>query len=172
MFETVERRGVEGIHVLADDTIKFTSRWAKEGYKDELRRVRFYSSEKNELLDFVSNNFELDAATIALLYKYRWQIEFFFKWVKQHLRITAFYGTSANAVMIQIYTAFIAFCVIALVADAFKYEGSLYDFSNMISVSLTEKAYLRDLIERSYLEVKEIPEDGQLSLFNLDKMLI
>ena len=62
------------------------------------------------------DNFELDAATIALLYKYRWQIEFFFKWVKQHLRITAFYGTSANAVMIQIYTAFIAFCVIALAA--------------------------------------------------------
>ena len=77
IFETIERKEVEGIHVLADDTIKFTSRWAKEGYKGELRRVRFYSSEKNELLDFVSNNFDLDASTIALLYKYRWQIEFF-----------------------------------------------------------------------------------------------
>ena len=170
MFETVERREVEGIHVLADDTIRFTSRWAKEGYGDKLRRVRFYSSERNELLDFVTNNFELDAATIALLYKYRWQIEFFFKWVKQHLRITAFYGTSANAVMIQVYTAFIAFCVIALAADAFKYEGSLYEFSNLISLSLTEKVHLQDLIERSFLELKEESKDGQLSLFDFDKM--
>ena len=72
--------------------------------------------------------------------------------------------------MIQVYTAFIAFCVIALAADTFRYESSLYDFSNLISVSLTEKTYLKNLIERSYLELKEEAKDGQLSLFDFDKM--
>ena len=72
--------------------------------------------------------------------------------------------------MIQVYTAFIAFCVIALAADAFKYEGSLYEFSNLISLSLTEKVYLQDLIERSSLELMEEENDGQLCLFDFDKM--
>lgn len=142
------------IEVMADRTIEFTSRWAKAGYPKNLRMVTYYVEEKGKAMQFLTNNFKLPAEKVALLYKYRWNIEVFFKWIKQHLRINSFYGTSANAMMIQIYTAFTAYCVLALVADAISYKGSLYDFANMISVSLTEKVYVRDLIVR-YQELNE-----------------
>ena len=116
--------------------------------------VTYYVEEKGKAMQFLTNNFKLPAEKVALLYKYRWNIEVFFKWIKQHLRINSFYGTSANAIMIQIYTAFTAYCILALAADAMSYKGSLYDFANMISVSLTEKVYVRDLIDR-YQEMSE-----------------
>lgn len=149
VYEVVrELEGTNAI-ILADRVIRFNSRWARHGYPYELRHIHFYSQEKNEVLGFLTNNFELDAATIALLYRYRWQIELFFKWIKQHLRIVSFYGTSANAVMIQIYTAFITFCLLSIVSDAVKFDGSLYEFANLVSVSLTEKEWLENLIRRS-----------------------
>lgn len=158
------------IEVIADRTIEFTSRWAKAGYPKKLRIVTYYVEEKGKAMQFLTNNFKLPAETVALLYKYRWNIEVFFKWIKQHLRINSFYGTSANAIMIQIYTAFIAYCILALAADAISYKGSLYDFANMISVSLTEKVYIKDLIDR-YQEPNEEKEKSILpSLFDFDKM--
>ena len=158
------------IEVLADRMIEFTSRWAKTGYPKELRLVTYYVEQKGKAMQFLTNNFKLPAEKIALLYKYRWDIEVFFKWIKQHLRINSFYGTSANAIMIQIYTAFTAYCILALVADAVSYKGSLYDFANMISVSLTEKVYIRDLIDR-YEGLNEENEKSLLpSLFDFDKM--
>ena len=158
------------IEVIADRTIEFTSRWAKAGYPKKLRIVTYYVEKKGKAMQFLTNNFKLPAETVALLYKYRWNIEVFFKWIKQHLRINSFYGTSANAIMIQIYTAFIAYCILALAADAISYKGSLYDFANMISVSLTEKVYIKDLIDR-YQEPNEEKEKSILpSLFDFDKM--
>ena len=158
------------IEVIADRTIEFTSRWAKAGYPKKLRIVTYYVEKKGKAMQFLTNNFKLPAETVALLYKYRWNIEVFFKWIKQHLRINSFYGTSANAIMIQIYTAFIAYCVLALAADAISYKGSLYDFANMISVSLTEKVYIKELIDR-YQEPNEEKEKSILpSLFDFDKM--
>ena len=158
------------IEVIADRTIEFTSRWAKAGYPKKLRIVTYYVEKKGKAMQFLTNNFKLPAEKVALLYKYRWNIEVFFKWIKQHLRINSFYGTSANAIMIQIYTAFIAYCVLALAADAISYKGSLYDFANMISVSLTEKVYIKDLIDR-YQEPNEEKEKSILpSLFDFDKM--
>lgn len=158
------------IEVIADRTIEFTSRWAKAGYPRKLRLVTYYVEKKGKAMQFLTNNFKLPAETVALLYKYRWNIEVFFKWIKQHLRINSFYGTSANAIMIQIYTAFIAYCVLALAADAISYKGSLYDFANMISVSLTEKVYIKELIDR-YQEPNEEKEKSILpSLFDFDKM--
>ena len=158
------------IEVIADRTIEFTSRWAKAGYPKKLRIVTYYVEKKGKTMQFLTNNFKLPAEKVALLYKYRWNIEVFFKWIKQHLRINSFYGTSANAIMIQIYTAFIAYCVLALAADAISYKGSLYDFANMISVSLTEKVYIKDLIDR-YQEPNEEKEKSILpSLFDFDKM--
>ena len=158
------------IEVIADRTIEFTSRWAKAGYPKKLRIVTYYVEKKGKAMQFLTNNFKLPAEKVALLYKYRWNIEVFFKWIKQHLRINSFYGTSANAIMIQIYTAFIAYCILALAADAISYKGSLYDFANMISVSLTEKVYIKDLIDR-YQEPNEEKEKSILpSLFDFDKM--
>ena len=158
------------IEVIADRTIEFTSRWAKAGYPKKLRIVTYYVEKKGKAMQFLTNNFKLPAEKVALLYKYRWNIEVFFKWIKQHLRINSFYGTSANAIMIQIYTAFIAYCILALAADAISYKGSLYDFANMISVSLTEKVYIKELIDR-YQEPNEEKEKSILpSLFDFDKM--
>lgn len=159
VYETISGNGpAEDTAVLDDRTIRFTSRWASAGYPHRLRMVTYYIESRNEAMQFMTNNFELPAATIALLYKYRWQIELFFKWIKQHLRINAFYGTSANAVMIQIYTAVTSFCILALAADAARFEGSLYDFYNMVSVSLTEKVLLKDIIHR-YVKVTETGKD-------------
>lgn len=148
-YSVIGATETDGVHVLADRTVRLTGRWAGSGYPDDLRLISFYSSEKNETLTFLTNNFKIDAATIALLYRYRWQIELFFKWIKQHLRINYFYGTSANAVMIQVYTALIAYCMLASAADAADYKGTLYEFCNLMSVSLTEKTWLADLIQRS-----------------------
>lgn len=146
--------------VLADQIIKFSSRWASNGYPENLRLITYYSEEKNTTLKFMTNNISLPAASIALAYKYRWDIELFFRWIKQHLKITSFYGTSHNAVAIQIYTAFIAYCLIAIVADEVKFEGSLYEFASILSVSSMEKILIQDLIKRL--------DDIEYTEFNLD----
>lgn len=145
--------------VMADMTIRFTSRWASQGYPWNLRMVTFYVEDKNETMQFMTNNFDIPPTTVAILYKYRWQIELFFKWMKQHMRIVSFYGTSANAVMIQIYTAFTTYCLLALVAGAIGYKGGLYDFSNLVSVSLTEKIGIKELVAR--FEKREMNNDGK-----------
>lgn len=143
------------VRIMGDHIIRFKKRWAKSGYPDELRLVRYYSSEKNELMMFLTNNVTLPPLIIALLYKYRWEIETFFRWIKQHLRIESFFGTSANAVMIQIYIAVTVFCALSLAVDELKFEGSLYDFSRLLSTSLTEKVWLRDLARQFSLEESE-----------------
>lgn len=168
VFDIVEEASVDGVHVIADRTIRFTSRWARQGYPEKLRLIYFYSSEKNAVIKFITNNFQLDASTIALLYKYRWQIELFFRWIKQHLRINSFFGTSGNAVMSQIYIALITFCILALAADQIGHKGSIYEFSNIMSVSLTEKIMLRDLMNRYNNTPKDkIIMDGP-TLFDFD----
>ena len=170
-FVTRMKRNVV-YEVLSDQTIRFTSRWASQGYPENLRLIKYYSSENNEVLAFVTNNFVLDASTIALLYRFRWEIECFFKWMKQHLRIIAFYGTSANAVMIQIYTALTAFCMLAIAADAQGYKRSLYEFSNLMSVSLTDRTHLSDLIKRSESADPPCGIDKEPTLFDFDNLLV
>ena len=169
VYEVVGDNGTadDGL-VLADRTIRFTSRWASAGYPDDLRMVTCYIDGKNEAMQFMTNNFDVPAKTVAMLYKYRWQIELFFKWVKQHLRIISFYGTSANAVMMQIYTALTAFCLLALAGRAVGYKGSLYDFSNLVSVSLTERVPLKELVCRYETVKKNVGDDepAWLSLFD------
>lgn len=136
----------EDKRMMGDKRIAFTSRWAKQNYPEVLRLVQYYSPEKNELLEFITNNTDLPPLHVALLYKYRWDIEAWHKWVKQHLHIVSFYGTSANAVMIQIYVAVTAFCILALAASSYHFEGSLYEFSRLLSTALAEKKWLGDLI--------------------------
>lgn len=172
VYEVLSEADIDGVLVLADETIRFTSRWASQGFPGSLRLIKYYSSEKNEVLSFVTNNFVLDASTIALLYRFRWEIECFFKWMKQHLRIIAFYGTSANAVMIQIYTALTAFCMLAMAADAQGYKRSLYEFSNLMSVSLTDKTHLSDLIKRSENSDPLCGTDREPTLFDFDNLLV
>lgn len=169
-YEVVEEMPVEGCRVFSDSLITFSSRWAGKGFPGKVRLVKYYSTEKNEVLSFVTNNFHVEAATVALLYRYRWQIELFFRWIKQHLRIIAFYGTSANAVMIQIYTAITTYCMLAMAADRLHYEGTLYEFSNMMSVSTTEKATLIDLVARYRNNEQEADKYTEPLLFDFDNL--
>lgn len=131
-------------NVIDDSIIRFTSRLASRGYPETLRMVSYYSDENNETLIFLTNNFDLPAAIVALAYKNRWLIEVFFRWVKQHLHIESFYGYSANAVSIQIYTAVIAYCMVAKVADQYRVACSNHELLRALGVSLTEKTYLVD----------------------------
>lgn len=166
VYEIIESSSETDKIILADQIIKFSSRWAHNGYPESLRLVTYYSEDKKVTLKFLTNNTTLPALSIALAYKYRWDIELFFRWIKQHLRITSFYGTSHNAVAIQIYTAFIAYCIIAIVADEIKFRGSLYDFANILSVSSMERILMQDLIKRLD-HVDETPYDfGFPSLFD------
>lgn len=140
--------------VMGDKIIVFTSRWASRAYPIPLRLIEYYSPEKNEVLKFITNNLELPALLIALLYKHRWDIEEWHRWIKQHLRIVKFYGTSPNAIMIQVYVAVIAYCILALAADNHKFKDSLYEFSRLLSTALTEKKPMSDIIrlyENSYI---------------------
>ena len=133
--------------------------------KPWVRRVRFYDEDTKNDLEFLTNNFELPALTIAKLYKQRWQVELFFKLIKQHLRIKAFFGTSKNAVETQIWIAISIYLLIAIIKKTLKLDESLYTLSQILSLSLFEKTQnLSDFIKMNCK--KEEPEfDGAYSLF-------
>ena len=118
-----------------DQTIKLTGVKSKIAYPDKLRRIKFYDYEKQKSYVFLTNNFDLDALTIALLYKNRWQIELFFKWIKQHLKIKKFWGESENAVKTQIWTAVCTYLLIAIIKRQVRSELSLYEILQILSVS-------------------------------------
>ena len=120
----------------SDQTIRLINYYASKDYPDHLRRVRFFDSEHNRYYVFLTNNFSLPALTVAQAYKQRWQIELFFKWIKQHLRIKAFYGTSLNAVKSQIWIAISVYVLIAIVKKRLNVEHNLYTFLQILSVTM------------------------------------
>jgi IS4 transposase len=134
-----------------------------------LRRVRYFDTEKNKHLVFLTNCFFLPALTIALLYKSRWQIELFFKWIKQHLRIKAFYGTSENAVKTQIWIAISVYVLIAIIRKRLKVDISLYTFLQILSVTVFEKVPLIQLVTNfDYNKIHQANNapSNQLTLFD------
>lgn len=141
--------------IYGDKEISFSNRWARKGYPGNLRLVQYYSMERNEVLDFLTNNFQLPAMTIAESYRNRWNIELFFRWIKQHLYVTRFYGTSANAVSIQIYVAVSAYCLVALAKALYGFKGTTYELLRVLSVSLFERQPLKDVLDRYEDSVKE-----------------
>ena len=132
--------------IMADQTIRFKGHKTKKQYPVELRRVVFYDHDGNRTFVFYTNNFEVTAEQVALLYKYRWRVELFFKWLKQHLRIKEFYGTSENAVKIQIYAAIIAYCLVVIVQETLGIKLQTYDVLRILSTALLTKMPLRDLL--------------------------
>ena len=148
--EVYSREPIVGRGIMSDKVVVFGNSVAKAAYSVPLRMVDYYCSEKNELLRFITNNMELDAGTVAEAYKKRWEIELFFKWIKQHLRIEDFFGTSANAVSIQIYTAITAFCIIAMAADNHCRGFSTYEAARILSTCLTEKKWIQDLLAHAH----------------------
>jgi len=149
-----------------DQTIVLTGVKTKKQYPNKLRRVKFFDENNDKKLSFLSNNFILPALVIADLYKCRWQVELFFKWIKQHLRIKAFYGTSKNAVKTQIWIAISAYVLIAIIKKQLRLEDvSLYTILQILSVTLFEKESLLQLLTASKYKSTTQPYYNQLKLF-------
>ena len=149
-----------------DQTIALTGFKASKDYPQHLRRIRFHDTEHDKELIFLTNNFDLPALTIAQLYRCRWQVELFFKWIKQHLRIKAFYGTTENAVKTQIWIAITVYILVAIVKKRLKIEASLYTILQIMSLTLFEKTSLDHLLKNSELQMSPPENDNQLNLFN------
>jgi hypothetical protein len=149
-----------------DQTIALTSIKASHDYPQHLRRIKFYDAEHKKYLVFLTNNFELPALTIAQLYRCRWQVELFFKWIKQHLRIKKFYGSTENAVKTQIWIAISVYVLVAIVKKRLKTEASLYTILQILSLTLFEKTPLDQLLTNIDIKMNEPKIDNQLNLFN------
>ena len=136
-------------------------------YPDELRRVRYFDAERKRSYVYLTNNFLLDALTIAELYHSRWKVELFFKWIKQHLRIKAFFGTSRNAVYIQIWIALATFVLVAIVKKELKLDQSLYEILRILNATLFVKEPIYQVLTQTQLQNGETIDPKQLSLFQL-----
>ena len=154
-------------NILSDSTICFVVYKSSKDYPLSLRRVVYYDEEQGREFVFLTNNFVLPALMVAELYRSRWQIELFFKWLKQHLKIKKFWGTSENAVRIQIYCAIITYCLVVIAKRRIKIERSVYEILQIIGISLTDKTNLRDLFDKSNINnVNERFGYSEPSLFN------
>ena len=152
---------------ICDQTIRLTGFYPSKDYPDTLRRIKYRDAEHKRSLVFITNNFFLPSLTIAQLYKCRWQVELFFKWIKQHLRIKAFYGTSINAVKTQIWIALSVFLLVAIIKKRLKLELSLYTILQILSVSLFEKTPIYQALSDTSRVFEQHEFDNQLNLFNL-----
>ena len=153
-------------NVQCDQTIVLTTHNPAINYPEPFRRIRFYDTDRQKRLIFLTNNFELPAATIAQLYKARWHIEIFFKWIKQHLRIKAFFGTSENAVKVQIWTAVSTYLLVAIMKKELMLEQSLYTILQVLSLSLFEKMPILEAFSKKRMSVQNSQRSIQLTLFD------
>lgn len=150
-----------------DQTVKLKNHKVSKAYPEPIRRVKYYDAEHQIELVFMTNNFDITALEVARLYKYRWTIELFFKWIKQHLKVKSFWGYSFNAVKTQIYIAIITYLMVAIVKHQLKLKQTQYEILQILSISLLCKTPLLELFENSYPQyVKEL-NTNQLNLFNL-----
>ena len=136
-------------NVLSDLTIGLTGFYPKQYYPGSLRLVRYWDELQQREFVFLTNATHISALQVAELYKNRWQVELFFKWLKQHLKIKKFWGTTENAVRIQIYAAICTYCLVAIVQHDMKLERSTYEVLQILSISLTDKTNLRELFSKT-----------------------
>lgn len=154
-------------NVLSDACIELTGYYPKMNYPQEMRLVRYWDEEQKREFMFLTNAMHLTSLQVAELYKNRWQVELFFKWIKQHLRIKKFWGTTENAVRIQIYAAISAFCLVAIVQHDMKLERSTYEVLQILSISLTDKTHLTDLFDKTKIKYdKDRCGSSEPNLFN------
>ena len=152
--------------VLSDQTVILSSVESATAYPDPLRKVSYFDAERSKRLKFLTNNFTLPARTIADIYRQRWQVELFFKWIKQHLRIKAFYGTSENAVKTQIWIAVSIYVLVAIVRKRLGLEASLYQILQILSVTLFEKTPILRALQACDSDSDLVDIGNQLILFN------
>ncbi|MBI3429692.1 MAG: IS4 family transposase [Actinobacteria bacterium] len=150
-----------------DQTIRLSGFYSAHQYPERLRRIKYYDQETDRSLVFLTNNFLLSSLTIAQLYKCRWQIELFFKWIKQHLRIKAFYGTSENAVRTQIWIAVSVYVLVAILKKRFKSDHRLYTILQILSISLFEKTPIDQALTTIEQQNSILYPPNQLNLFEL-----
>lgn len=152
--------------LVSDHTVRLTVYYSHAGYPEHLRRVRFHDPVQGRRFVFLTNAFHLPAPTVVALYRQRWQIELFFRWIKQHLRIKAFYGTSENAVQTQLWTAIAVYVLVAIVKKQLASPLPLYTILQVLSLSLCEKVELRQLLTQPPSELLETDAANQLLLFD------
>jgi hypothetical protein len=153
--------------ILCDQIVLLTGFYPKKDYPEKLRRIKFYDAENEHTLVFITNSFSLSALEISQLYKCRWKVELFFKWIKQHLRIKAFFGTSENAVKTQIWIAISVYVLAAIVKKRLKLDASLYTFMQILSLSLFEKDDILQLVNNMPYKDNAALNSNQMELFDL-----
>lgn len=143
--------------VLYDQIGRLETYYSRKDYPEKLRRIKYYDQNRDRTFIFITNNTDLKAEEIAMLYKKRWEVELFFKWMKQHLRIKSFWGTTMNAVKVQIYCAIIAYCLVAIVGNKLKVDRSIYEILQILSISLLDKTPVKEILTKcDYKNVKEL----------------
>jgi hypothetical protein len=150
-----------------DQTVKLSGFYARQDYPEKLRRVRYYDQETGRTLVFMTNNFQISALMVAMLYKERWKIELFFKWIKQHLRIKSFFGTSRNAVFTQIWIAVCTYLLVVIVKRKLTVKKSPHIILQILSISLFEKTSLNKALQRLDYDNLDTPNSNQLNIFDL-----
>ena len=135
---------------------------SKNHYPEKLRRVKYYDAENERYFVFITNNMTIEALEIAALYKERWKVELFFKWIKQHLRVKSFWGQNSNAVKIQIYCAIIAYCLVAICGSELKSKRKIYEILQIFSISLFDKTPVKEMVTNSDYTNTEGPKSNQL----------
>ena len=136
-------------NILSDATIELTGFYPKQYYPKHLRLVKYWDEQQNREFVFLTNAMQISALQVAELYRNRWQVELFFKWLKQHLRIKKFWGTTENAVRIQLYVAICTYCLVAIVQKDMQLDRTTYEILQILSISLTDKTKLRDLFDKT-----------------------
>ncbi|MEO8769182.1 MAG: IS4 family transposase [Ferruginibacter sp.] len=150
-----------------DQTVRLKNYKVSLAYPEVIRRIKYYDKETEKTFVFITNNFEINAIDVAHLYKYRWTIELFFKWIKQHLKVKTFWGYSFNAVKTQIYIAMITYLLVALVKHQLKLKQTQYEILQILSISLLCKTPLLELFSNSYPQYVKEHQDSQLTIFDL-----
>ncbi len=166
LFRRISSNPAEREHgVRADQTVVLQTKDSRAAYPEPLRRVSFYDANRNKRLVFLTNHFDIPAPMVAELYRQRWQVELFFKWVKQHLRIKAFFGTSPNAGKTQIWTAISLYLLIAIAKKTLDLPGSLHTILHLLEVNAFEKKSIKQLVTDALRQDLDTQNSIQLNLF-------
>ena len=152
--------------VLYDQTIMLNNHYASKDYPEKMRRIKFIDQQTGKVLVFITNNFYLQAYEIAQLYKHRWKIELFFKWIKQHLKVKSFWGHSQNAVKTQVWIAIAVYVLVAIAKKKFMLKQSLYEILQVISISIFEKIPINQLFQQTQLQYFKEQNHNQLKMFD------
>ena len=153
--------------ILCDQTIMLNGHYAAKHYPEKMRRIKFFDQETQKTLVFLTNNFYIEATEVAQLYKHRWKIELFFKWIKQHLKIKSFWGQSENAVKTQVWIAISVYVLVAIAKKRLALKQSLYEVLQILSISIFEKMPINQLFQQTQLQYFKEQKDNQLNIFDL-----